>query len=124
MSGSVTRCSPRAAPRRGRQFAADRLTHRFGPGSKTSPRLSDCRRAAREEAVRRPRDEPVLGREAEIGLMEASDIPVIGVGEATTSEFPAFQYRILQSPPASRRDRAARASPGACGIHRAHASAP
>jgi tryptophan halogenase len=33
--------------------------------------------------------------DAEVSLLESSSIPVIGVGEATTSEFPAFLYRVL-----------------------------
>ncbi|MEO3787198.1 tryptophan halogenase family protein [Actinocorallia sp. B10E7] len=33
--------------------------------------------------------------DAEISLLESTKIPVIGVGEATTSEFPPFLYRVL-----------------------------
>lgn len=34
--------------------------------------------------------------DTEISLLESSSIPVIGVGEATTSEFPAFLYKVLR----------------------------
>ncbi|WP_330343269.1 tryptophan halogenase family protein [Streptomyces sp. NBC_00557] len=33
--------------------------------------------------------------DTEISLLESSSIPVIGVGEATTSEFPPFLYKVL-----------------------------